>query len=127
MKKSDRETVRMKFGGYCAYCGCELEKGWCADHVLPVGRVPKERQDKHGKFDHPERDTVENLYPSCRVCNYAKSNGNIEYLRQLVTAQIQRARDSSWNFRMAEKYGLVQVVEKPVVFWFEKYTEGPLF
>ncbi|EBS1327566.1 HNH endonuclease, partial [Salmonella enterica subsp. enterica serovar Muenchen] len=24
----------------------------------------------------------------------------------------------------AERFGLVEVVEKPVVFWFEKYQEG---
>lgn len=29
----------MKFGGRCAYCGCELpEKGWHADHVQAVLR-----------------------------------------------------------------------------------------
>lgn len=29
----------MKFGGRCAYCGCELpEKGWHADHVEAVLR-----------------------------------------------------------------------------------------
>lgn len=121
MTKGQRETVRMKFGGRCAYCGCELEKGWCADHVSPVGRVPPEHQAKNGKFDHPERDTIDNLFPSCRVCNYAKSNGDIEYLRTLVSAQVERARRESWNFRMAEKYGLVKEIEKTIVFWFEEY------
>ncbi|EPC3581060.1 HNH endonuclease, partial [Citrobacter braakii] len=33
-------------------------------------------------------------------------------------------RSYSVNFRTAERFGLVEVVEKPVVFWFEKYQEG---
>ncbi len=31
LTKKQREKLRMKFGGRCAYCGCELpEKGWHA-------------------------------------------------------------------------------------------------
>jgi hypothetical protein len=34
LTKKQRAELRMKFGGRCAYCGCELpEKGWHADHV----------------------------------------------------------------------------------------------
>ncbi len=34
LTKKQREKLRMKFGGRCAYCGCELpEKGWHAGHV----------------------------------------------------------------------------------------------
>ncbi|HAL9448481.1 TPA: HNH endonuclease, partial [Escherichia coli] len=39
LTKKLREKLRMKFGGRCAYCGCELpEKGWHADHVQAVLR-----------------------------------------------------------------------------------------
>lgn len=41
MKKSDRQKVFEKYGGKCAYCGCELEKGWHADHLEPVVRRTK--------------------------------------------------------------------------------------
>ncbi len=31
LTKKQREKLRMKFGGRCAYCSCELpEKGWHA-------------------------------------------------------------------------------------------------
>lgn len=34
LTKKQRAILREKFGGKCAYCGCELpEKGWHADHV----------------------------------------------------------------------------------------------
>lgn len=38
MKKSDRQKIFDKFGGRCAYCGCELEKGWHIDEIEPVRR-----------------------------------------------------------------------------------------
>lgn len=48
LTKKQRAELRMKFGGRCAYCGCELpEKGWHADHVQPVARISE--QDMKGR------------------------------------------------------------------------------
>jgi len=41
MKKADREKVFNKYGGKCAYCGCQLVKGWHVDHLEPVIRLTK--------------------------------------------------------------------------------------
>lgn len=41
MNKKDRQIVFNKFGGRCAYCGCELVKGWQLDHLQPVNRLQK--------------------------------------------------------------------------------------
>lgn len=38
LTKKQRAELRMKFGGLCAYCGCELGEKWHADHVKPVIR-----------------------------------------------------------------------------------------
>ena len=38
LTKKQRAELRMKFGGRCAYCGCELGDKWHADHVQPVIR-----------------------------------------------------------------------------------------
>lgn len=38
MKKADRQRVFDKFGGKCAYCGCELTKGWHVDELQPCRR-----------------------------------------------------------------------------------------
>ena len=38
MTKKQRQEVFDKFGGRCAYCGCELGKGWHLDHIEPVCR-----------------------------------------------------------------------------------------
>lgn len=41
MKKKDREIIFNKYGGRCAYCGEELQKGWHVDEIEPVRRNRK--------------------------------------------------------------------------------------
>ncbi len=69
LTKKQRAELRMKFGGRCAYCGCELpEKGWHADHVEAALRKLEfgERQSNGtrravatGEFWRPENDAIE--------------------------------------------------------------------
>ena len=40
-KKEQRQVIFNKYNGHCAYCGCELEKGWHVDELLPVKRKYK--------------------------------------------------------------------------------------
>lgn len=135
ISKMQRAELRMKFGGHCAYCGCKLpEKGWHADHVEPVRRdfelvrAPVGSGVTHvarstGKVMHPELHAIENLFPSCAPCNLFKGAFSVEGMRKEITKQVERARAYSVNFRTAERFGLLHIVEKPVVFWFEQYDE----
>jgi 5-methylcytosine-specific restriction endonuclease McrA len=41
LKKKEREAIFNKYGGKCAYCGCNLEKGWHTDHIQPCRRIVK--------------------------------------------------------------------------------------
>lgn len=134
LTKKQRAELRLKFGGRCAYCGCELpEKGWHADHVEPIyrGRDFNWTVTDDGKLQHVDRlairkslDQVENMNPACKQCNLFKGGHTLESFRKQLTAQVQRARLYSTNFRTAERFGMVQVIEKPVVFWFEQYETG---
>jgi len=133
--KAQRAELRLKFGGRCAYCGCKLpEKGWHADHVEPVRRdfemvrAPAGSRVTHfarstGKVMHPELHAIENLYPACAPCNLFKGAFSVEFMRKEIGKQIERSRAYSVNFRTAERFGLVEIVDKPVVFWFEKYQQ----
>ncbi|EME5117586.1 HNH endonuclease [Salmonella enterica] len=132
LTKKQRERLRMKFGGRCAYCGCVLpEKGWHADHVQAVLRKSERcmkaaekgifRLKTTGEVFRPEADCPENIFPSCAPCNLLKTTYSLEMFRKQVSLQVERGRRSSVNFRTAERFGLVEVVEKPVVFWFEQY------
>ncbi|EBW6363722.1 HNH endonuclease [Salmonella enterica subsp. enterica serovar Oranienburg] len=132
LTRKQREKLRMKFGGRCAYCGCELpEKGWHADHVQAVLRKSEQcmkaaekgifRLKTTGEVFRPEADCPENIFPSCAPCNLLKTTYSLEMFRKQVSRQVERGRRSSVNFRTAERFGLISVVNKPVVFWFEQY------
>jgi hypothetical protein len=133
ISKSQRAELRLKFGGRCAYCGCELpEKGWHADHVEPVRRdfefvrAPAGSGATHvtrsnGKVRHPDLHAIENLFPACAPCNLFKSSFSVEQMRNEISKQIERAQAYSVNFRTARRFGLVDIVNKPVTFWFEQY------
>ncbi|ECA9146209.1 HNH endonuclease [Salmonella enterica subsp. enterica serovar Montevideo] len=132
LTRKQRERLRMKFGGRCAYCGCVLpEKGWHADHVQAVLRKSELcmkaaekgifRLKTTGEVFRPEADCPENIFPSCAPCNLLKTTYSLEMFRKQVSLQVERGRRSSVNFRTAERFGLISVVNKPVVFWFEQY------
>lgn len=131
LTKKQRAVLREKFGGRCAYCGCGLpEKGWHADHVEAVLRKWEfgelqsngiRRTVATGEHFRPENDAIENLFPACASCNLFKATFTVESFRQEITKQADRARAYSVNFRTAERFGLVEVNDKPVVFWFEQY------
>lgn len=132
LTRKQREKLRMKFGGRCAYCGCELpEKGWHADHVQAVLRKSEQcmraaekgifRLKTTGEVFRPEADCPENIFPSCAPCNLLKTTYSLEMFRKQVSLQVERGRRSSVNFRTAERFGLISVLNKPVVFWFEQY------
>ncbi|HAG2284778.1 TPA: hypothetical protein G8W61_005175 [Salmonella enterica] len=67
------------------------------------------------------RMKFENIFPSCAPCNLLKTTYSLEMFRKQVSLQVERGRRSSVNFRTAERFGLISVVNKPVVFWFEQY------
>lgn len=59
--KKQREELRMKFGGRCAYCGEPLTSRFHVDHVEPVLR----NISKNYEMERPENNKPENLYPAC--------------------------------------------------------------
>lgn len=132
--KEQREELRMKFGGRCAYCGCELAvKGWHADHVEAVFRVLEQdmkakekglfKLKATGEVFNKSADCLDNLNPACAPCNLLKTTYSLEMFRKQIALQVERGRKSSVNFRTAERFGLIELVEKPIVFWFERYRQ----
>lgn len=139
LTKQQRLQLRMKFGGKCAYCGCELpEKGWHADHVEPVMREwwkrrpkviweivnghPVQREEKQVVgLMRPENDEIDNLFPACAPCNLDKHCMSLEGWRGIVAEKVRVLRDNYSAFKHAERFGLVQEIKKPIVFWFEQY------
>ncbi|MBI6550715.1 HNH endonuclease [Xenorhabdus sp. VLS] len=118
LTKKQRSVIRDKFGGRCAYCGCDLPAaGWHADHGEPVMRYGD------GQCHYPENDTIENMMPSCRSCNLYKSCSDVESFRQIITRQLQNSIHRTQSLRAAQRFGKLSFDLSPVVFWFEKYGE----
>lgn len=131
LNPKQREELRMKFGGFCAYCGIVLDGKWHADHVEAVVRQTKWMQPgvkpgryvATGKCYRPHNERMDNLFPSCASCNIDKGSSELESWRhRLGQHLIDVLRRNTPNFRHAERFGRVIVVNEPVVFWFEKFV-----
>jgi len=126
MTKGKRDIVFNKFAGRCAYCGCELDKGFHVDELLPVRRntVYDKEKRKHvhdGSCQHPERLHLDNQYPACPSCNINKHSMSLEEFRNLITGFMKHLNEKSVQYKIAKRYGLVQENIKPVIFYFETF------
>ena len=113
LSKEQRAQLREKFGGKCAYCGIDLpEKGWHADHVEPILRewwkeshgTRYEVNPKTNKLEkhkillepagavYPEKDVLDNLFPSCRACNIDKHASSLESWRKQMERRVEVCR-----------------------------------
>lgn len=134
MKKSDRLIVFNKYGGRCAYCGCELQKGWHVDEILPVIRseryvygadgkrirCPIKKEWKTEKYmEHPERLHIDNQNPACASCNMLKSSMSLESFRSIIAGFINSLNSYTNQYKFAKRYGLVTETNIPVIFYFE--------
>lgn len=120
LTKTQRQTVKNRFGGRCAYCGGELGDRFHADHTEAVYR---DAYYPAGMWK-PENDVLEKIFPACVPCNLFKSVFSIEQFRHEIQMQTERARNTSVNFRTAERFGLVKVEARPVVFYFEQFNQA---
>lgn len=130
MKKSDRQNIFDKYGGRCAYCGCELQKGWHVDEIEPVRRNWTHEWDtdkgKHVRrivgVVHPERFHIDNQNPACASCNINKHSESIEQFRKNIAAYMKHLNEISTQYKIAKRYGLIQETGIDVKFYFEALT-----
>jgi hypothetical protein len=134
LSKSQREAVRMMFGGKCAYCGHELGAKWHVDHVEALQRDYRTTYDEDGRkwkrklrSVHEPNNRPDNLFPACVPCNLHKASSGLETWRTWLGKQVETARRYSVPFRTAERFGMVAFPPSaPIVFWFEKFNaEAP--
>lgn len=104
--KIDRQQIYLKCGGHCAYCGKEIDiKDMQIDHIRP------KRQDGTNEID--------NLNPSCRVCNHYKRAQDLEEFRDTITTLIERIK-KIYIVRVGISYGIIRAFEWDKKFYFEK-------
>lgn len=131
LSKLQREFVKAKFHGRCAYCGVELSQRWNADHFKPIHRVSEFVTTKTdsgysgkwlatGEMQFPENDTIDNLFPSCLSCNNLKGNSTVEDFRKSIANKLQQLQRDSTAYRHALRFGLITENPTEVEFYFEK-------
>ena len=110
ISKKTRQAVYEKFQGRCAYCGREIAyKDMQVDHFKPQRAWNKEESGT---------DEINNLMPSCRMCNHYKRAHSLETFRRYI-AEIPRKLQENYIFKVSVVYGNVQVDEKEIKFYFE--------
>lgn len=101
-----RAAIYLRMGGRCGYCGRPIEPSdMQIDHMQPR--------------EYGGTDDDANLICACRQCNNLKNTFSVETFRTEVSRQVERARRDSVNFRTAERFGLIHVTDREVVFYFE--------
>lgn len=125
--KRQREALRQKFDGRCAYCGCALDK-MHADHLEPVVRVTTDQWSRplpaaECYMVKPERNTVANMMPACAPCNLHKGGYSLEGWRDIIQRSAEIARRATSTFKAGERFGIITVSEAPIVFHFERLQQ----
>ncbi|MGN1155274.1 MAG: HNH endonuclease [Agathobacter sp.] len=119
MNKEIRKKVYNKYNGHCAYCGCEIEmKDMQVDHIIPKYRNNERWHKVIGS------DEIDNLNPSCMMCNFYKGMFTVEQFREKLNTILMPNVRLPFNYRLALKYGLVNEDVKPIRFYFEKYENN---
>lgn len=77
ISKKDREIIRNKFNGKCAYSGTDLEPDWQVDHIKPLIRNWMLNNDATFKENH----NIENMYPCQKIINHYKGSLDLETFR----------------------------------------------
>jgi hypothetical protein len=109
LTKSQRQHVYEKYNGHCAYCGCELDI--------------KDMQVDHIKSDYLGGESdMSNYNPACRMCNFYKSTMPIEKFREQIGLLVDRLHEF-FIFSLAKKYGLIEIKQKEIKFYFEEEHE----
>lgn len=119
--KAQRDALRQKFGGRCAYCGAKLNK-MHADHLEPCVRVTR---DGYGRplaepyMLKPERNAVSNMMPACPPCNLHKGGYSLGQWRDIIQRSADIMRRANSTFKAGERFGIIEVHDQPVRFFFE--------
>jgi 5-methylcytosine-specific restriction endonuclease McrA len=111
--KKTRKQVYDKYNGHCAYCGCEMAiKDMQIDHL-----VSQFSSVYHG---NQVDNSLGNLMPSCRQCNYYKQTLSLEEFRHQVGLVLSETWKKSFVVRLAMKYGMAIENKWDGKFYFEK-------
>ena len=105
--KIDRQKVYDKYNGHCDYRGNAISiKEMQVDHIL-------------SKRNGGTND-IDNLNPSCRLCNHYKRAADIETFRNNLLGELIKRLMKIYIFRVALDYDMISINDWDKKFYFEK-------
>lgn len=111
-----RRLVYDKYNGHCAYCGCKIEPSdMQIDHAKSVFLTTHENDGVV-----TQDDSIENLMPACRQCNFYKNETDIEGFRTRIHTWLEDTCRQSFQVRLAMKYNILEYHPWDGKFYFEK-------
>jgi len=130
ISKKNRELIRQKFGGKCAYTGTILKDDWQVDHIEPIRRNWGERA---GTYEKPDNHNLDNMVPSQRIVNHYKGSMSLDLWREWYLGGLHKRlkklpknpkaeksiRRKEYVLEVAELFGITE--DKPFsgIFYFE--------
>lgn len=113
LNKADRKFVYEKFNGHCAYCGRKIEyKDMQVDHIKPLNAYSKANRGT---------DTLDNMFPSCRLCNHYKRSSSLATFRNMIQDIPHKLGRDSYIYKVGCAYGFFDTEPKNVEFYFERF------
>lgn len=128
--KIDRKLIYDKFGGKCAYCGCELNGKFQVDHIIPQRNFETHIKNNWripeflSHLTISQLNHIDNLFPSCASCNKYKDTHCLETFRYELGEMRKRLNNLSTHYKISKRFGLIKEIEKPIVFYFEEQSKN---
>ncbi len=136
LTSSEREQVKNKFGGRCAYSGTILKDDWQVDHVIPITRNWWD-----GTVEFPDNHNLDNMFPAQKIINHYKHGLSLEEFRTWYlgglherlkklpkkTKNPKAIRRKKYLLEIADLFGITE--DKPFsgVFYFERVENPDMF
>jgi 5-methylcytosine-specific restriction endonuclease McrA len=76
ISKKNKELIRNKYNGKCAYSGTFLEDDFQIDHIKPIRR--------NSYLENIENHNFENLVPCQKIINHYKHTYDLETFRTMI-------------------------------------------
>jgi len=119
ISKKNREIIKQKFGGRCAYSGTILEDDWQVDHVEPLIRNwwnnTAENSDAHN---------IDNMFPVQKIINHYKGSLDLETFRTWFLGGLHNRINKPKNPRTEKSIKRKEYINK-VASYFDITEEKP--
>ncbi|MBA3675604.1 MAG: hypothetical protein H0W75_11740 [Chitinophagaceae bacterium] len=122
-KAKQRQIIFDKYNGKCAYCGCNLIKGW---HTSPIQPIEIKVGEDGSMIE--ENNTISNIVGACVNCAMSKThigmNGRTEHLtienfKKAILQSFDMMKETPY-YKRAIKFGLITESDIPLRFHFEQ-------